>query len=351
MVLPHPPLPPLKWQVWGSGVTWNMIEQELISGITKGILFGSVLGAVSVGLTLIWGVMKVVNLAHGHFVILAAMLVAFLYNTRHAALYTDPIVAVVVMGALGLVLGAVFYYAVLHPIIGHVDTMTLKYEMSSLMAAFGAGTAIYGFHYFLTNVVHVEGYNTNIGILYGIGKPPYVNVGGVILQKSMIVMAVESFLLVIVAFMVMNLTGFGLKIRAVAQDARALSLVGINPVRVKLYTTILSTSLAMAAGALYLGYVMQVNPGSESIVAPLAFVIVVVGGLGSVMGTYLGGVLLGLVYQLTYELTGQNDKIALAVAFSILVIALLVRPQGVFGRADEWFNRVFRRGGEYEERR
>ncbi|MCE4606509.1 MAG: branched-chain amino acid ABC transporter permease [Desulfurococcales archaeon] len=311
-----------------------MLELALTGGaITKGIImgliYGSVIGSVAIGLTIIWGVMKVVNLAHGHIVVFAAMMSAFLYLTYKGALLFTPPIAFIWIGLLGAAFGVFFYYTTLHPVIGHVDTMTLKYEMSSLMATFGFGIALYGIHYILPNYVHSYSVNPSIGYSIGAAGHTYIVFLGVVIMKSTVLMSVLGFLLTLVAYWLMNKTSMGLKIRAVAQDARALSLVGINPVKVKVMTAVLATALAMASGVLFLGYSTSVYPDIESTVSPLCFVIVVLGGLGSVLGTYFGGLFLGVMYWLTLELTGQQS-IALAVAFAILLIAMVLKPDGVF---------------------
>lgn len=320
-------------------ITGNAIARGLIVGL----VYGSLLGSVAIGLTIIWGVMKVVNLAHGHLVVFAGMLTAFLYLTYEGSLWFSPPMAFIWMGLLGAAFGAFFYFVTLHPIIGHVDTMTLKYEMSSLMATFGFGIALYGIHYVIPDFVHT--YSTTPSIGYSIGGfgHTYINFLGVTLEKSKLLMSALGFVLVIIAYGVMNWTSMGLKIRAVAQDARALSIVGINPVRVKVMTAVVATAFAMASGALFLGYSNSISPDSESIIAPLCFVIVVLGGLGSVLGTYLGGILLGIIYMLTLELTGNTQQIAFAVAFAVLIIALVLKPNGVFGDIEHKLH-VWRKG-------
>ncbi|MEB3755733.1 MAG: branched-chain amino acid ABC transporter permease [Desulfurococcales archaeon] len=322
----------------------TLTGEALTRGIIVGLIYGSVLGAVAAGLTIIWGVMKVVNLAHGHILVFAAMMTAYLYLTYQGAMIFTPPIAFVWIGLLGALFGAFFYYVTLHPIIGHVDTMTLKYEMSSLMATFGFGIALYGIHYVIPNFVPTYSTEPSIGYSIGAAGHTYLTFLGVTLEKSKLLMSGLSFLLVITAHGVMNWTSMGLKIRAVAQDARALSLVGVNPVKVKVMTAVVATAFAMASGVLFLGYANSVSPNTESIVAPLCFVIVVLGGLGSVLGTYLGGLLLGIIYQLTLELTGQTQQIAFAIAFAVLIIALVLKPNGVFGDIERKLYSLRKRG-------
>ncbi len=315
------------------------LARLVAQGVISGFLYGSIIGTVAVGLSLIWGVMKVVNLAHGHLVVLGGMLAAFLFVISGM----NPILIFLLFIGLGAVLGGVLYYSAIHGIIGKVDIITLKEEMDTLMTTFGFGITVFGLHYVIAN--YVPSYSTQPSISW----KAVIAGRDVIYLKSLgtayasftvsitqIIAAIIAFLLAIFTWLLLNKTTLGLTIRAVAQDARALALAGVNPVRIKLLTAIISTAIAVSSGVLYLVYVGSLTPTTESIVAPLSFVIVVLGGLGSIMGTYIGGVILGLIYQIiiyaSQAFFGQpQQSLALATAFAILLIMLLIKPQGLFG--------------------
>ncbi|BAN91078.1 ABC transporter permease subunit [Aeropyrum camini] len=139
----------------------------LLSGLINGVLFGSLLGVIAIGLTLIWGVMKVVNLAHGHAVVFGAMAAAFMVT----AMGLSPIHALVLAGLVGVPLGAALYYISLHMIIGRIDTITLREEMATLMTTFGAGLVIYGSHFVIHQFIPPE-YSTEPSIYWAPWKPP-----------------------------------------------------------------------------------------------------------------------------------------------------------------------------------
>ncbi len=301
----------------------------LTRGLVLGTLYGVLFGAIAAGLTIIWGVMKVVNLAHGHIVVFGAMLTANLY-----ALYNlNPIYSFLLMAPVGALVGIALYYASIYPIIGKVDVITLKEEMATLMATFGFGLALLGSHYVINLYINNE-YSTEPGLGWSIGKVPSVSIAGVYVQKARLLVAGLAVLLSIAAHLLLTRTRLGLNIRAVAQDARALALVGVDPARTRLVTAIFSAVLAAMSGALYVIYAGSVTPESEytSLIGPLSFVVVVLGGLGSVLGSLIGGIILGIAYQVTYAIT-QMQAIGYTVAFALLVIMLVVRPQGLFGRA------------------
>ncbi len=303
------------------------------NGLIEGIFYGSVLGAVAVGLTLIWGVMKVVNLAHGHLAVFGGMLAANLVIMRGS----DPLLLFLAFLVLGAVMGFILYYASIHKIIGKIDIITLKEEMATLMTTFGFGIALFGFHYVAPRIF--QGYSTEPGITYSlkIAGVSTIDLGFAVVPVKRIIVALLGLLVALASYYLVQRTTLGLMIQAVAQDSRALALVGINPVMIKLATTVISASLATASGVLYLVYTSSISPTAEFILAPLSFVIVVLGGLGNILGTYIGGLILGVIYEVTLYSTSvflgtQQQAIALAVAFAILVVMLVFRPQGLFGK-------------------
>ena len=303
---------------------------EFISNIIYGLIYGAILGAVASGLTLIWGVMKVVNLAHGHLAVLGAFLAVIFY--KYTPITIDPSLSPIIAFIIGALFGIFFYYTSLHVIVGKAETMTLKVEMSSLLSTFGFGVALYGLLYYGSAQGWYLQFEGLTGWTIQIGGKPYFEILGVSIQYSWLVGLLYAIVLIALVELFLRKTVWGLAIRAVAQDSRAVALTGYDPVKVKLLTTVLSTAMALSAGAIFTLYIQNgINPDLEHFLAPLSFVIVVLGGLGSVIGTFIGGLIIGLAYGITMALTG-TQAIALSVSFVILVVILLVKPQGLFGR-------------------
>ena len=170
------------------------------------------------------------------------------------------------------------------------------------------------------------------GWTLSINGKTYINIAGTHLEYTKLFGAGLGVAVVLVTELFLRKTVWGLAIRAVAEDARAVALTGYDPVRIKLLTTVISTAMALVTGALYAIYLSSgISTGLESQIAPLSFVIVVLGGLGSLIGTLIGGLIIGLTYNITLALTGHSE-ISLSVAFAILLIILVVRPKGLFGR-------------------
>ncbi|MEB3780091.1 MAG: branched-chain amino acid ABC transporter permease [Desulfurococcales archaeon] len=299
----------------------------ILASIIYGVLYGSVLGIVASGLSIIWGVMKVVNLSHGYWAVVGAYTTVVLYKYIQPSI--DPLLSPYIAFLLGAVFGGFFYYAALHLVIGKVETMTLKAEMSSLLSTFGFGIAIYGFLFFLIGRGYIGQFES---IDWTLGNPPSLEISGIAVRKAQLAAAGMATLIIVLVDLFLKRTTLGMAISAVAQDSRAVSLVGIDPVRVKLATAVISTGLALMAGALFtVAYPSGINPDLEAKLAPLSFVIVVLGGLGSVIGSYIGGIIIGLTYMLTFGITG-SDPLALAVTFIMLIVVLVVKPTGLFGR-------------------
>ncbi|MEB3773909.1 MAG: branched-chain amino acid ABC transporter permease [Desulfurococcales archaeon] len=304
-----------------------MVVGELGANIVYGVLYGSVLGVIAAGLTIIWGVMKVVNLSHGYWVVVGAYLAVVLY--KYMTPRIDPLLSPFIGFIAGAILGGFFYYAALHLVVGKAETMTLKAEMSSLLSTFGFGIALYGFMFFLIGRGYIGQFES---IDWTLGDPPSLEVLGVTVRKAQLAAFGLATLFIILTDLFLKRTILGIAISAVAQDSRAVSLVGIDPIRIKLVTTIISTGLALLAGAIYtIAYPTGINPDLEGKLAPLSFVIVVLGGLGSVVGSYIAGIIIGLTYMITFGLT-DSDPIALAITFIMLIIVLVVKPTGLFGR-------------------
>ncbi len=303
---------------------------NLATQATYGFIEGIILGAVAAGLTLIWGIMKVVNLAHGYLAVVGAYIVAILslHGFGVAALSASPIILFII----GLGLGAVFYYATLHLTVGKAETMTLKVEMSSLLSTFGFGLIIYGAIFLGSGKGLFPLYASVNGWTVTVGGKTYFSVGGIAIQYKWLIPLAYALVMIVLSELFLRKTLWGIRMRAVAQDSRAVALTGSNPISVKLLTTIISVALATMSGAVYALYISAgINPALEGVLAPLSFVIVVLGGLGSIIGTLVGGIIIGLTKGIVYALTG-SQTVSLSVAFIILIIVLLLRPKGLFGR-------------------
>ncbi len=304
------------------------ILSDIAINVINGVIWGLIIGASSIGLTELWGVMKVVNIAQGETLLLGAYVVIWLYTTFMAS----PLLGIWVSLVLGAVIGAAIYFALLHKLIGKVEIITLKTEMSTLLVMFALSIILSNAYYYWLGA-EPRGLGT-----WSIGAKSYIEFGDITLRTNEIFAGVFAIVLAIAVHLFLTKTMVGKSIRAVMQDAQAAALSGIDPVKIKLLTAILGIGLTVFTGFLILLHEASITPDTAVKYSPIAFAVVVLGGLGSVVGTLIAGVIIGLVYGLTKVVISHvnpaiiSDPFALSTAFIILVLTLLLKPEGLFGR-------------------
>ena len=283
---------------------------ELVNILAVGLLLGGIYALVSVGLNLIFGVIRIVNFAQGEFVMLG-MYGAF---AAQVSLRLDPYLATVLVGPALFALGAVVYWVILRPLQGQPMMQVfatfglLMIIENSVLAATG-GTA-----YSVNSVL--TGFSLSIGPVQ-IGLPRVL----VLTAATVVTLALGWYL---------KTTMHGKAIRAVAQDRNAARLMGVDVERIYMVSFGIGAALAGLAGCLLSPlYTMSPQIGMNFIMP--AFAVVVLGGLGSVKGAYVGGLIVGL----TEALAGYYLDPALkqAVLFLLFIVVLVVRPSGLFGTA------------------
>ena len=283
----------------------------LALSITNGLVIGIIYALTALGVSLVVGIMNVVNFAHGEFYILAGY---FSYLFAHT-MGLNPFVAMVLAVGAVFVFGVVVEYTLIRPTYGD--------DLYSLILTF------------ILSIVLQSAYLLIFGP-YPNKPPNWVkgasDVFGLFMYGNQRLAALFAGLAVIGLFFAMlKLTWFGRMIRAASQDREMAELNGINTRRLNMLSFGLGCALAAAAGVI-LAPVFPVTPTAGVPVALTAFVVVVLGGMGSMPGCIVGGLVLGLVENLgaAYISTGYKHVFM----FLILILVLLVRPSGLFGRAE-----------------
>ena len=280
--------------------------------IVTGLLIGGVYGLVAMGLTLIFGVLDIVNFAHGAFLAVALFITYWLVSSMGLHPYVTILVTVPVMFAVGwAVQRGVLSGAMGKPLENQL-LITLGISLvieNGLLLLFGANP----------RSVPLPGDRT-IGIL------------GAVADLSRILAFVGALVLAGVLFLVLQRTRLGTAIRALfAATARMAvpSRVGIDTRRIYALTFAIGTACAGAAGTL-VSPLVTVEPSTGALFNIVAFVVVVIGGMGNVVGALVGGFVIGLAEQLgTIFLPGQSPLLSV---FIVFVLVLFFRPQGLFGR-------------------
>ena len=278
--------------------------------IISGLLIGFVFSLIAVGLTLIWGVMDILNFAHGDFLMLA-MFSAFL---MFANLGVDPVFSLPVIVGLLFFVGLLTFRLVIRPVLGY-------HALIALLATFGLSI-------FIRNVVLFflgpDFRVINQSVLAG----KRISFLGLHLSLPQFVSAIGCVLITYVVYLFISKSKFGRALRATALDKDTALLMGINTNRVFALTFGLGAACVGAAGGFLVNF-YYVFPEVGLNFAILSFVIVALGGFGNIGGAFLAGILVGLVENIGGFLVGPEFKYTLVFILYLIVISL--RPKGLFG--------------------
>lgn len=278
--------------------------------IVNGLLLGGLYALVTVGFSLVWGVMHVVNLAHGSFVMLGAYVAWFMFHTTHL----DPFASIPVAMAVLFVLGYGVQVTIVNRIVRYGLVMTL-------VVTFGVDLILQNLalEAFTANFRSVVPWYAGRGFHFLGASVPYIRLA--IFVTALVITGLLSLFL--------SRARIGMAIRATALHQEAAELTGVTISRVYAVTYAVAAALAGAAGVL-VSLVFNFNPlVGAGFVTPM-FLITVLGGLGSVPGAVMGGILFGLVEALATELLGP--QVSQMICFMMLVVVLAVRPQGLLGK-------------------
>ena len=284
-------------------ITTEMVGQVIVSGILSGVLYAM----VALGLALIFGVMRIINVAHGPLLMLGAYTTFFLYHAFGLNPYLSVPISMAALFVVGVALERTLVFRV-------IDAP----ELSSLLLTFGISIA-------LVNAAQLAFTSDLRSVEYLTGS--WV-VGHIALSKSRVVAFVFAGVLTGGAFLFLKSTRLGKAIRATSQSRDVAMVCGIDVGAIHRLTFGLASALAAAGGAL-IAVIVAIQPEMGQIWTFKSFLVIVLGGAGNYPGALLGGMLLGLVEQLaSLFLTTQLSEV---VAYVLLVLVLLVRPTGLLG--------------------
>ena len=288
----------------------------LINAIVIGILLGGFYAALSIGLSISFGLLDIVNIAHPAFIILGAF-VCFIFNSHYGF---DPILVGLVFAPAFFLLGTLIY--------------RIYYESFEKTGA----TALRGLAFFFGVMFIVE---VLLIIYFGVDfqmvRAPYIDFvpslfGLVDIPFRMFVPFVIAMIMTLGLQYFSSKTFFGRAMQAVAQDSLALRLMAIDPAKIKRIAFGISLATCCVAGALFV-IVMPIEPSIGRLYIGQVFAIVVLGGLGSQSGTLIAAMLLGMVESIITTFFGPSW--APAVAFSALILVLAFKPTGILGRVGD----------------
>ena len=278
--------------------------------LVDGMLSGMVYALVAAGLCLIWGVMDIINFAHGEYLMVAMYVsywLGFLANV-------DPVLSTVAAGAFVFILGALTYKLIIRYTIG-------KPGLVALLATFGLAM-------FLKNVC-MNLFSPNFRILSGtwLGDKT-LHLGDLIFPVPQLAAGILALIVVGAVYALVNSTRFGWAIQATAMDRDAAELMGINTERIYVLVFGIGGACVGIAGGIMPSY-LAVHPEVGSMFGLIAFVCVAMGGFGSIPGAFLAGLLVGVVESFAGFYVAPVFKYI--AVFGLYLAVVFLRPKGIFG--------------------
>jgi branched-chain amino acid transport system permease protein len=283
--------------------------QNLIQLTINGLLLGGIYSLISIGLTLIFGVTRIINFAHGEFLMLAMYVAFWLFQLGGV----DPYLSLLAVTPMLFIAGLISERLVIHPILEAPSSM-------QIFATVGLSVAMQNAALFLWTA----DYRT-IKTAY---STKTIMVSDILISFPRLIAFGATVLISWGLFLYLKKTYTGKAIRAVAQNRTASTLMGINIRKIYLFTFGLGTALVGIAGALLMP-IYYVFPTVGGLFVLTAFVVVVLGGLGNMTGAFVGGLIIGLVESYSgFFLATQLKE---AVYFVIFILVLVLKPSGLYG--------------------
>src|SRR3954453_2223137 len=278
--------------------------------LANGLVLGGLYACIAVGFSLVWGVLNVINILHGSFIVLGSYVAFFAYV--HLGIH--PFVSIVIAGAVLYALGYVLQRGIINRVIAApvLITLTLTFGLDLILnnAMLVAFTADY----------------RGISLAHPLGS---IEIGPVYLPGDRVAAMALAILLTVLLYRLLGDSTIGRAIVAVRMDREAAALMGVDVKRINAVTFAIGALMAGAAGAL-LSIIFPISPLNGPLFLGKAFVVCVLGGLGSVPGAMVGGLVLGVIESFCAYWFGPERAVTLS--FALLLVLLFVRPSGLMGR-------------------
>ncbi|MFW9985531.1 MAG: branched-chain amino acid ABC transporter permease [Candidatus Odinarchaeota archaeon] len=285
----------------------------MIDILIGGAILGAIFSLIAAGLNLQYGVTRILNIAHGEFLMIGAYITYVCFSFY----FINPLFSLPISGAVVFLLGVLIQLLVFRRLV-HLSKTGEELEFRSLLASFGL-------MFILQNVALLIFGATPLG--YSWFNIPFI-IFGYFFPFNRIIMAVAGMIIITGFYLFLRFTRFGLAMRATVEEPTGAQLVGININRMHALSFGLGVCLAALAGSL-LSLAYRAGPFMGPAYTFIALVIIILGGLGSFVGSIVGGFVLGYVYYFTLTV---DALLAMPVVYIFLIIILLIRPKGLLGR-------------------
>jgi len=286
-------------------MTLQLIAQMTITAITLGLIYG----LIAIGLTLIFGVMRIIQYAHGEIYMLGAYFLYYWFDVLHLPYWAGLLMSAVVIFFFGVGLQLLLF----RPLHGKQMLYSLAVSLALIFIISSTGLITFG------------------AVVRGISSfvTGGVKIVGAELTYERMIIAMISLTLILGLWFLLQRTKIGIALRAVAEDPETAALMGINNRRIHYIAMGLGSALAAVAGCL-MGTLMFIVPTMGFVATVKAFMIVIMGGLGSVVGALVGGFIIGIIDS--FLTTLASSELAYIMGFVTIFAILVFKPSGIFGQ-------------------
>ena len=284
----------------------NFIEQ-LINGLRT----GSIYALIAIGYTMVYGIAKMINFAHGDIIMVGAYALYFSISVLRLPVPIALLITVIICGVLGVMIEKVAYKPLRSapPLAVLITAIGMSFFLQS------ASLLIFG-----STPIPFQSVIPNVNI----------SIGPVVISSITVVTLIVTAIAMILLTLFVNKTKLGSAMRAVSEDKGAAELMGINVNSTISMTFAIGSALAAVAGVLYICQYQSMKPTLGALPGIKAFVAAVLGGIGSIPGAMIGGILLGLIESVSKAYI--STELADAIVFGVLIVVLLFRPSGLLGK-------------------
>lgn len=290
---------------------FSSFSEQLIQQLINGVSLGSIYALIALGYTMVYGIIKLINFAHGDIYMVGAYIGFFATSMLHLPVLPALIISMVVTGLLGMLIERLAYRPLRH-----------APKVSVLITAIGVSLFLEYTSMFFVSPQPRTFPNVMESVTYHMG-PFVVN------SQQILILVITTILMVVLTYIVQK-TKIGKAMRAVSFDTETAQLMGIDANRVISITFGIGSALAAAGGVLVGVYYNSIDPLMGIMPGLKAFIAAVLGGIGIIPGAMAGGVILGIIESLVSGFLSSTFRDA--AAFAILILVLLFKPSGLFGK-------------------
>ena len=290
---------------------------QILQYLINGISIGAVYAIIALGYTMVYGIAKMLNFAHGDVIMVGAYVAFTVISTMHLPIWAGVLLSILICTALGVAIEKIAYKPLRNagsPLAVLITAIGVSYFLQNLaLLIFGSNTKSFSSVVGMENVVFFKGQKNEL-----------------IITGETIITIICCIIIMICLTLFINKTKSGQAMLAVSEDKGAAQLMGINVNKTIALTFAIGSGLAAVAGVLLCSSYPSLSPYTGSMPGIKAFVAAVFGGIGSIPGALVGGILLGVIEILSkYYISSQLSD---AIVFGMLIIVLLLKPTGIFGK-------------------